>query len=254
MAMRIAIGSVKGSPGATTFGLALAVVWPQPAVFVEADPAGGDLGGRFGVPDAPGLASLAVAARREAASDLWLAHAHRLRVGADVVIAPASGRQASAAVAGLAEHPPLPGEVDVIVDVGRLSESSPAWALAAAADALLVVSGTDVASLDHAAAWTGQYTDRAGMSVVLVGGGRFTIPELVDVDVAVSVPTDRRTSAVLSGIGRVARGWTRFGVPAAARMVALALRSDTTPTTTMLTDPVVGDRGVVAAVADGGTR
>jgi hypothetical protein len=122
---------------------------------------------------------------------------------------------------------------------------------------LLVVSGTDVASLDHAAAWTGQYTDRAGMSVVLVGGGRFTIPELVDVfgvDVAVSVPTDRRTSAVLTGIGRVARGWTRFGVPAAARTVALALRSDTTPTTTMLTDPVVGDRGVVAAVADGGTR
>src|SRR5262247_1165255 len=118
--MMIAVGSVKGAPGATTFALAVAVCWPARAVLVEADPAGGDLGGRFGVPDTQGLAGLAVQARNDPDPGLWQAFAQRLRVGADVVIAPASGGQAAAAVAALAELAPrLPSEVDLVWDVGR---------------------------------------------------------------------------------------------------------------------------------------
>ena len=41
--MLIALASVKGSPGVTSAALALAAVWPNPVVLVEADPSGGDL-------------------------------------------------------------------------------------------------------------------------------------------------------------------------------------------------------------------
>lgn len=234
IAMMVAVGSVKGAPGATTFALALAVVWPQRVVLVETDPAGGDLGGRFGVPDTPGLGSLIVAARHGMSPDLLLAHTNRLSVGADAVVAPAAGRQAHAAVAGLAERPPSHGDVDVILDVGRLHESSPAWGLATLADVLFLVSGTDLASLDHTAAWTNQHSGQARMSVVLVGGGRFSSVELADVfgvEVAVRTPADRRTAAVLTGSARTVRGWTRFGVPAAARTVAFNLRPGATAKT-----------------------
>src|SRR5690606_35181757 len=110
-----------------TFALALAVCWPsRQVVLVEADPAGGDLGGRFGVPDVPGLASLVVQARHDRGPGLVRRHTHRLPVGADVVIAPAAARQARAVVNQLAKRPPWPSDVDVIVDVGRLDETSPA--------------------------------------------------------------------------------------------------------------------------------
>jgi hypothetical protein len=251
----IAVGSVKGSPGATTFALALAVVWPRPVVLVEADPAGGDLGGRFGVPDTPGLASLVVQARHERGPGLWQAHAHRLDLGADVVVAPASGWQAHAAVTRLADHPPPRSDVDIVLDMGRLYDASPAWGLAAAADAILVVSGTDVASLDHTAALTSQHAERERMSVVLVGHTRFTLAELVDVlgvPVAVSVPADRRTVAVLSGTARAGRAWTRFGVPAAARTVALALHASAAAE---LPRPRAAlDEPAVPVAVEGGTR
>ena len=63
--MLIAVGSVKGSPGATTFGLALAAQWPDsgPRILAELDPSGGDLAARFALSLSPGLVSLAAAVR-----------------------------------------------------------------------------------------------------------------------------------------------------------------------------------------------
>jgi len=223
--MRIAVASAKGSPGATCFALALAVVWSRPVVLVEADLAGGDLGGRFGVPDHPGLASLVVAGRRDGGPDLWHAHTHRLPVGAQVVIAPAAARQARAAVAGLAARIP-PADIDVIFDVGRLDEQSPAWPLAAACDALLVVSGSDITAIDHTAALTNQRGEHPRVSAVLVGDIRFALAEMadvLDVPILASVPTDAGTAAVLTGAARPGRRWSRFGIPAAARTAALQL-------------------------------
>src|SRR5689334_5253447 len=102
MAVLVAVGSVKGAPGATCLALALAVCWPWPdVVMVECDPAGGDLGGRFGVADVPGLSGLVVDARRDRDAVVWAAHLQSVRVGADVVVAPASGRQAAVSVAQL---------------------------------------------------------------------------------------------------------------------------------------------------------
>ena len=232
MAMRIAVASTKGSPGATCFALGLAVVWPRPVILVEADPAGGDLGGRFGVPDHPGLAGLVVAARRDGGPELWPAHAHRLPVGVDVVIAPAAARPAHAAVAGLASTLPA-AEADLIFDVGRLAEASPAWPLVWACDELLLVSGTAVASIDHTAALTSQqHGEWPRVSVVLVGDLRFPLAEMADVlgvPVLASVPTDAGTAAVLTGTARPGRVWSRFGIPAAARTAALQLVPGTAP-------------------------
>lgn len=230
--LRVAVGSVKGAPGATTFALALAACWPAPGavprvVLAEADPAGGDLGGRFGVADVPGLAGLAVAARHDTGPGLWQAYAQRLRVGAEVVVAPASGRQAAAAVAALAELAPrLPSDVDLVWDVGRWYPGSPAWSMAVAADEVLVVCGASDAAIDHTAAFTAGHPLAARMSVVLVGQTRFREPELAaafGVPVAVRVPVDRRGAAVLGGSARPRRGWSRIGVAAAARTVALAM-------------------------------
>ncbi len=55
--MLIAVCSLKGSPGVTTWALALAACWPRPAsaVLVECDPSGGSLAARFGLAPAPGL-------------------------------------------------------------------------------------------------------------------------------------------------------------------------------------------------------
>ena len=53
----ITICSAKHSPGVTTLGQALAL--QTGALFIEADPAGGDLAARWGVPTDPGMLTLA---------------------------------------------------------------------------------------------------------------------------------------------------------------------------------------------------
>jgi hypothetical protein len=222
-------------------------------VLVEADPAGADLGGRFGAPDHPGLSSLVVAARRDCGPEVWRAHIQTLELGVDVVIGPAAGRQAFAAVAGLADHLP-PADVDLILDVGRVSETSPAWKLVASSDALLVVTAADIVSLDHTAAVTAQHAEHPNVLAVLVGKSQFGFAEMVDVlgvPVLVSVPTDRRTATVLTGMTHPGRGWTRFGIPAAARTAALQLVPQTAAAATGSTP--VPRRGI-PLLTKGGAR
>lgn len=64
--MIITIGSIKNSPGATTLAVALAASAPgdEPVLLVDADPAGGDIGIRFGIKSVPGIATLTAAIRR----------------------------------------------------------------------------------------------------------------------------------------------------------------------------------------------
>src|SRR5436190_24003786 len=61
----VMVASVKGSPGVTTLGLALAATWPRPALLAELDPEGGDLRYRLRAADgerfsaSPGLSTYA---------------------------------------------------------------------------------------------------------------------------------------------------------------------------------------------------
>lgn len=143
-----AVASKHGSPGATTFGLALSVAWPaagRPKMFVEADPNGGVLAARF---DSrlrldKTIADLAVASRHgwnQVASE---GCARELWAGVPVVVASPSAEQTRAALALRSDQmaSSLAGsDMDVIVDVGRLDAGSPALPLAQRAVTTVLVS------------------------------------------------------------------------------------------------------------------
>ena len=105
------MASVKGSPGVTTVALALASWWPRPVVVLEADPAGGDLAVRLGLPEDPGLVGLAAALRRHSQADLLEHYAQESPLGIPVVPAPAGARQSAASVSLLAALPGAPLDV-----------------------------------------------------------------------------------------------------------------------------------------------
>lgn len=141
----IALASVKASPGVTTTALALAGAWQsaQRRLLIEADPCGGDLGPRLGLPAAAGLAGLAAAARHGHDRDLPWQHARELAAGMFVITAPAGAGQAAACVAALAAttvaQDLAAGPEVALADCGRLYPGSPALPVAAAALVTLLV-------------------------------------------------------------------------------------------------------------------
>jgi hypothetical protein len=217
----VAVGSVKGSPGATTLAVALTALWPQQgAVVVEADCAGGDLGARCWLPDTPGLASLATAARTGAVT--LADHVARLPCGADAVVAPAGRQAATVAVGLLAEAATRvwASQRHIILDVGRLDPGSPSAALIDAADTLLITTGGDEGSLLRLAE-AGLF--RVPASLVLIGGSGHAASEIaavVGLPVSAVLPWDVRAVPVLWGERAPGPAWTRRGLPAAVRALA----------------------------------
>lgn len=228
----LAIGSVKGSPGATTLSVAVTACWPseRPAVLVEADPAGGDLGARFGLAAEPGLVTLASATRRAPAADSLLAHAQELPGGLPVVVGPASAKQARAALTMLV--PAVTStwsalNTDVIVDCGRLDPSSPVLDVLAHANLALVVARPELADLHHLAARIADLRSRGrSLAVLLAGKGPYgpdEVREAVDADVIRAIPWDPTGAAFVSGRAGSQRGLTRAPLMRAARNLATVL-------------------------------
>jgi hypothetical protein len=145
----VVIGSVAGSPGATSLAIGLAATWPDPdrrRVVVEADPDGGRLGAELGVGVEPGLMAWALAARTSAAltADDLVERGTAAVADWSVIPAPASAEQthsalvhAAGALAGVMAADP--GGPVWIVDAGRLSTRSPSLLFATTADHVLVV-------------------------------------------------------------------------------------------------------------------
>src|SRR5439155_22435469 len=109
----IGVCTAKHSPGATTLAVAIAAARALdgsdadcPTVVIEADPAGGDLAARSGLPFDPGVVSLAADARHPGAPLDLMTHSQPLPGGGRAVLAPASPDQAAAAVASLAKRLP----------------------------------------------------------------------------------------------------------------------------------------------------
>ena len=157
----VALCSAKGSPGTTITALALATVWPRPAVVVDADPAGGDLLYRARTPQGTpldpdrGLLSLAAATRRDAAETTLAEHLQETAFGADALVGISSQGQLTGLGSVWGHLPTLFSAhseqhgADVLVDCGRLTTGSPAAPLALKADAVLAVVRPDIEGVAH---------------------------------------------------------------------------------------------------------
>lgn len=159
--MLVAVAAGKGSPGVTTAAVALALGWPgaSTAVVAECDPWGADLPwqarGRGGVvlDRDRGVTSLAGAVRVDGGltGGAVLEHAQVLEGGLRVLVGPAGVEQSAAigpAWGGVAAALAACG-VDVVADVGRLTRSTPAAPVVAAADLVVLVVRPRVEAVAH---------------------------------------------------------------------------------------------------------
>ena len=151
--MLVALCGEKGSPGVTTSALALASAWPTPAVVVEADLAGGDLGirlraGGAALPESPTVLSVATAARSNHDPGMLDRYAHRLNKNVSVVPAAILREQ----MAGVGDWSPLAraltrSEPTVFVDLGHLHATSKVLEVAACADLVITVARPEATSV-----------------------------------------------------------------------------------------------------------
>lgn len=169
----VCVCSAHGSPGATTTALAVAGAWPEGrrCLFVEADPFGGVVAARFGLHDAPGLASLAAAGRTGLDSEMVERHTQQLPGGVPVLVGPPSAEHAHAVLRDLAsllgDWAAGADDLDVVADCGRVAPGSPTVDLLVRADTVLVATRPTVDQLRSAAHRT-KSLDAAGASVSLL--------------------------------------------------------------------------------------
>jgi len=136
----VTVGSVRGSPGVTSWALLLAAAWPgefdvERAV-LEADVSGGVIGARYGLGVEPGAVSLTAALRRTEGSVPVEPHGRWLAGGVWVVPGPENAEQAAALWENSAEAVGDRLAADSrmwFVDVGRLLPSPPERMFAARA-------------------------------------------------------------------------------------------------------------------------
>jgi hypothetical protein len=237
--MLIAVCSMKGSPGVTTWALALAACWPRPAsaVLVECDPSGGSLAARFGLAPSAGLGSLAAAARRDTAAGLLWSHTQALPGGLAAVVAPSGADYTRAALHTLLDsrRPTVSvlrgvaarGTV-VVADCGRLDSTSPAMPIAREADQLLLLVRPLADQLTNLAAdlsMVDLWSMRPGL--VLVGDGypANEITRELGVPVVAAIPHDTKGARALCGQSGARRGPARSPLAKAARQLATRMNT-----------------------------
>lgn len=237
--MLIAVCSLKGSPGVTTWSVALAARWPhaQRCVVVEADPSGGSLGARFRLAPTPGLASLTAAARRDRAPHLLWSHTQPLPGGLLAVVAPPGADYARSALHTLlgSRHQTVSAlrgaatpETVVIVDCGRLDSDSPAMAIAREADRVLLLARAGADDLTHVAAGlstVGLWSLRPGLLLVGPGYPDAEVTRELGIPVLARIPQDDRGARALTGAPGPRRGPTGSRLGRAAHAVATSLSS-----------------------------
>lgn len=236
-------GSVTGAPGVTTTALALAASWPQDAdgevrpVVVEADPSGGDLMIRFGLPPAPSLLDVAAAARQPQPGSL-LGAVSELPFGVRAVAAAPGRGPCAEAVRLLATEAGrrvlLGEEVDrgtVLLDVGRLGEDIEP--LLDAADQVVLVTRGGAEPLTHVSAYGLDEDLRAErLTLAVVGPCPYPAGEIarsLDIERVSFLPWDGRSVAALSGSRSGVPRATRFRTPTllvAARLLARRLAGE----------------------------
>jgi MinD-like ATPase involved in chromosome partitioning or flagellar assembly len=150
----IAVGSVRGAPGVTSWALLLAAAWPAELAVeraaLETDVSGGVCGARYGLGVDPGAVSLTAALRRTEDTVPVEAHGRWLAGGVWVVPGPESAEQAARLWENSAEAVAERLVADPRVwfaDLGRLVPRAPELTFAARAMFTVLVTGPDTEQL-----------------------------------------------------------------------------------------------------------
>jgi hypothetical protein len=211
----LVLGSAKASPGVSTTVLALAATWPtdRHVQIIEADPDGGVLAARQGLPSEPGLSTLAVSSRRSLAPQDLDVHL-QAPAGSDIrfLVAPPAAEQSRRSL-GLAATPlatalPRLDGIDTIVDAGRLRPDSEAMPLVEAADAVLLIARPRVDELQQLPARLRALRPTlARVGLLLIGDKPYPPAEVavaLDVEVVAVIADNRRAAEALGGVGSAA--------------------------------------------------
>ena len=214
----VLVGSAKGSPGVTTLTMLLARSWPTAApapVVVEADPAGGDLAGRLGLPGHPDLTNLAAEARHDPLGVGIEPYLQQVPAADGTLDGLALLAGVGSAVQGRALDPLWPtiaasiARLDrpVLVDLGRVAPDDAHLAsLAERADLFLLVLRPEVAGVARAVDLSTTLADRRPEpALVLVGEDPYDAREVAEttgIPVLGVVPDDPQVArALLAGHG-----------------------------------------------------
>ena len=224
----VAVASIKGSPGATTVALALAATWPRGApIVVEADPDGGVLAARLGLPAEPSVASVAVASRQALAAGDIDDHLRALPGGVGLLVGAATAEQAQAVWSTgsrLVDLLLTATSRDVVADCGRLGPRSPALALARTASLVLLVARPELDAVQHLAHRASVLRDEAASVAVVMIGDRPYHPDevaaVLPVPVVGVLADDRLSAALLNGRAGSNRRLARSPLLRSARQVA----------------------------------
>ena len=179
---------------------------------VECDPGGGDVAARFGLEVIPGVVSLAAELERfgpAGPGDQVGGHTQELPGGLRVLVAPTSPEEMRLPLDRLAEDLPrlALGEVDLIVDCGRLEASAmrqrtAVLRLIQRCGLMVVVVRPELAALQHLNVWlpTLRSLDVAILAL-LSGRGPYSpeeIAQTMDLRVIGALPHDRAAAGNVS--------------------------------------------------------
>jgi MinD-like ATPase involved in chromosome partitioning or flagellar assembly len=204
--------SCHGAPGVTTTVMGLAAAWRsttgRDVVVIEADPDGGVLASRFdGLRADRSLADVVVNVRRSFDIGAVTSVAQHVWGAVPVVVAPPSAEETHSALsaggdrlaAGLASST----DVDVLVDVGRLTPRSPALHLARRSVATIFVSRPTFEATASAATRIPEISAHGCEPSLLLVGDRPYSPEETQHAVGAAIigvlPHDERAAGVFAG-------------------------------------------------------
>ena len=232
--MIVTLGSVRGSPGVTSWALLLAAGWPAifdtDRVVLEADVDGGVLGARYGLGVDPGVVSLIAAMRRSGQPQVPVAD--HGRAAADrvwLVPGPETAERAHSVWTGTAEAVAAGLAADDrvwFVDAGRVDASSAVLPFVAAAKLTVLLCRSaheDVVQVPSRLEALG--IDGPKSAVLVVGKLRHSVDELAaffgtptvwNVDESTELP---ELAAAVMRPGRARRSWLwRSAVELSARV------------------------------------
>lgn len=235
----LTVSTVKGAPGGTTlaFLLAQALAAPSygtgPCLFLECDPAGGDLAPALGLLAIPGLASLALAARHGLTADVLISHTQSPAGSPGLQVVPGvAGPEQGGAVRWLLDELArilADPSIRAIADLGRLQHDDANDSLRSAAAANLIVTGDDVASLLHTRSAV-DTARRAGLALDVVVSGQRShgLVQVARATEATVIGTVRRDPMALAILLRSDRRLAGFPRTTASRRRTEGLKGDVT--------------------------